>query len=383
MPISILKLDLHRAMLRQLKKYGFSSAQLIGLFLFMGVGLFHYLLANDKCLVCFGGEKIFLVEKATCSSGIPALIPYSASTLDAKNRNVGPFSQQQVSSLYYRHWLGTDGLGRDLLAGLIHGTSIAFKISMLAMLLTVMIGIFFGYLSGYIGDEGFRVERSILLTGIVISCLALFYLIYGHGLTRLIATLVILVTMAFMGMKSDSTQLSKNSWAIHFDLLTMRLIETFKAIPDVFLVLVLIGMFRKANFTNIILIIALVRWPTITRYLRAEIIKLKEEDFIRSAQALGLSKFRIFKDHILPLAISPVIVATAFGFSSAILLESTLSFLGIGIPPDQVTWGTILNSARYNFSSWWLAFFPGLMIFLTVLLFNSLGDRLSDYFRGE
>ncbi len=370
-------------MLRQLKKYGFSSAQLIGLFLFIGVGLFHYLLANEKCLVCFGGDKIFLTEKAICSSGIPALIPYSASTLDAKNRDVGPFSEQQVSSTYYRHWLGTDSLGRDLLAGLIHGTSIAFKISLLAMLLTVMIGIFFGYLSGYIGDEGFRVERGILLTGIVISCIALFYLVYGHGLTRLIATLVILVTIAFMGIKSDSTQHSKNSWAIPFDLLTMRLIETFKALPDVFLVLILIGMFRKANFTNIILIIALVRWPTITRYLRAEIIKLKEEDFIRSAQALGLSKFRIFKDHILPLAISPVIVATAFGFSSAILLESTLSFLGIGIPLDQVTWGTILKSARYNFSSWWLAFFPGLMIFLTVLLFNSLGDRLSDYFRGE
>ena len=106
-------------------------------------------------------------------------------------------------------------------------------------------------------------------------------------------------------------------------------------------------------------------------------------EFVQSAQGIGLSDWKIFKDNILPLAASPVIVASALGFAYAVLAESTLSFLGIGVPAEVVTWGSLLTEARRNFSSWWLAFFPGLMIYLVILLFNSIGDRLDDYVRGE
>ena len=134
---------------------------------------------------------------------------------------------------------------------------------------------------------------------------------------------------------------------------------------------------------KVIFIIALVRWPSVTRYLRAEVLKIKEMQFVQSAQGIGLSDWKIFKDNILPLAASPVIVASALGFAYAVLAESTLSFLGIGVPAEVVTWGSLLTEARRNFSSWWLAFFPGLMIYLVILLFNSIGDRLDDYVRGE
>lgn len=147
--------------------------------------------------------------------------------------------------------------------------------------------------------------------------------------------------------------------------------------------LVVLALFRKASYGNIILIITLVKWPTVTRFLRAEILAIKEENYIRAAQAIGLPSWKIFKDSILPLAISPVIISCAFAFSSAILLESTLSFLGIGVPVDVTTWGSLLSEARVRSSSWWLAFFPGLMIFFSIFLFNSIGDRLNQYLRGE
>lgn len=371
------------AIFESIKKFGFSKGQLLGISLFVIVGLCHNFIANENYLLCLGGDKTFFVSKSQCTTGLPAIIPYSAQTIDKQNRNVGPFSSQNVSSPYYRHWLGTDSLGRDLLAGLVHGTYIALKISVLAMLLAIMTGVFFGYLSGFLGDKGFRLEKKIMFASLLVLGIAIFYLWYSNGISKILALVLVIVTIGYMINKSDINNNSSNTIAIPFDLITMRIIEVFKAIPDVFVILVLIGMFSKASIMNIILIIGLIRWPTVTRYLRAEIIKIKEEDFILAARALGLSNNKIFKDHILPLAISPVIIASAFGFSQCILLESTLSFLGIGIPLDQVTWGTILNGARSNFSSWWLALFPGLMIFLTVLLFNSLGDRLSDYFRGE
>lgn len=367
----------------KLNKYGFSRGQIIGLALFVLIALSHRFIANENYLFCVDGNKLFFSAKESCALGLTAFIPYSAQTIDKKNRNTGPFSKQNVSSIYFRHWLGTDKLGRDVLAGLIYGTYIALKIGVLAIFLTTLIGIFFGYLSGYIGDKGFRLERKLLLSCLLFLALAIFYFIYCSGISQFIAGSIALVIILVMILKSDSNNVSDKTMTIPFDMITMRIIEVFKAIPDLFLVLVLIGMFEKANFTNVILIIALIRWPTITRYLRPEIMKTKEEDFVQSARALGLSNFVVFKNHILPLAISPIIIASAFGFSVAILIESTLSFLGIGVPLDQVTWGSILNESRTNFSSWWLAFFPGLMIFLSVLLFNSIGDRLSDYFRGD
>jgi len=131
----------------------------------------------------------------------------------------------------------------------------------------------------------------------------------------------------------------------------------------------------------VILVIAFLRWPVITRHIRAEILKLKEQKFILSSKAIGQKDWKIFKNHILPLCISPITILVAFGFSAAILTESTLSFLGIGIPIDQVTWGSMLSEARKSFQLWWLAVFPGLMIYFVIALFNSLGDSVSAYFQ--
>ena len=159
----------------------------------------------------------------------------------------------------------------------------------------------------------------------------------------------------------------------------MKIIEIIRTIPDLFIILVFLALFREPHLRNVIILIVFIRWPTITRLLRAEIMKVKEEEFVKSARVSGLSEFKIFKDYVLPLSLSSVIVASAFGFAIAIIIESSLSFLGIGIPLDQVTWGSLLRDARFHISSWWLAIFPGLAIYFVILLFNSIGDSVANH----
>jgi len=165
-------------------------------------------------------------------------------------------------------------------------------------------------------------------------------------------------------------------------LIIMRVIEIFKSIPEIFIVIVLVGLFRNPSVFSLVVIIAFIKWPSATRHIRGEVLKLKDEHFVMSAKALGLSRYKVFRDHILPLALSPAIVISAFGISSAVLLESTLSFLGLGLGADAVSWGTILSQARENVQYWWLAVFPGLAIYLVVLLFNSIGDTINKSLQG-
>lgn len=368
--------------INSVKKFKLKKLQLIGLLIFFVCALMHPFIANEKYVICFDGEDKFMASPEDCTSGIRGLIPYSSKSIDKANRAVGPFDTQKAGSFYYRHWLGTDLLGRDILAGIIWGSYIALRIGILAMLLTILIGTFFGFISGYVGNNGMRIKPLLLFISCLIFTICVFYFWYGGFVVKSISTLCIVGTIAFTIRQSESESYSSNLISIPFDLIVMRFIEIFRSIPDIFLILVLIGIAGQPSITNVIFIIAIVRWPSVARFVRAEILKTKEEQFVESARALGLSSFKVFKDHILPISISPVIIASAFGVSTAILLESTLSFLGIGIPPDQVTWGSMLNAARQNFSLWWLAVFPGLMIYLTIFLFNSLGDTVSEYYNS-
>ena len=365
-----------------LKTYKTHKWQTLGLAIFIFIGLTSQIISNEKYLLSTDHGLEFFVDKSKVTSGLGAMIPYSYYTIDKDNRNVGPFDKQKISSLYYRHWLGTDAIGRDVLAGLLAGTYLALKLGFLAMLLTMLIGVFFGYLSGYLGDNKINLDWRLILIYLSIISITLFYAIYGNNILKLLASLLFLSSSYWVFNRSKKHKVNPNAIYLPFDLLVIKLIEVMKAIPDIFLVLVLLAISTKPSHWNIIWIIALVRWPTVTRFLRAEILKIKNQNFIASAQLLGLSDWKIFKRHILPLAISPVFIACAFGFSSAILLESTLSFLGIGIPADQVSWGSILNQSRQHFSSWWLALFPGLMIYLVIFLFNSIADKLSDHYTG-
>jgi peptide/nickel transport system permease protein len=214
-----------------------------------------------------------------------------------------------------RHWLGTDRLGRDVLSGLIHGTRYALTIGLMAVGISLVVGVFLGALAGYFGG-----------------------------------------------------------W---IDLLLSRLFELWAAIPSFFLILTAAAFFPPSLFF-IMAIIGLTGWVGIARLTRSQFLQVRSLNYVEAAKALGYSDSRIMFGHILPNAIAPVLVPAAFGVAGAILAESGLSFLGIGVPAESVTWGSLLAGARSNAAAWWLAVAPGLAIFVTVTLYNLLGDGLRD-----
>jgi len=328
-----------------------------------------------------GYEFFVKQDHSQVNWGIGALIPYSASSIDKQNRGVGPFSKQSVPNLRHRHWLGTDAIGRDVLAGMLHGTSIAFIVGFFSVVISFIIGAFLAYLSGYYGDRGIAVNKISALVLVPLSIIALFYMIYSGVLIS-----VVLFVLVLLGWLVAWRKASRNPLRLMYipaDMIVFRSIDVFNSIPGLFLLLILLAMFASASIWSVILVIALLRWPVITRHLRAEILKLREEDYVASAKMIGLSDPVIFMRYILPMAVSPVIVVMAFGFSAAVLMESTLSFLGIGIPVDEVTWGSIIKQARSNFGMWWLALFPGLAIYTVVVLFNSIGRSINDSLRNQ
>lgn len=322
-------------------------------------------------------------------------IPYSASTRDIKNTHFAhPFRDQRVESMRYWHWMGTDQLGRDVAAGLIAGTRIALLVGLGAMGIASIIGILLGTIAGYLGDRGLKttwlrvvLNAAGLYLGVFYGFISRSYQI-GEANTAGAAPLAIfaglLWVVFFLALANGLSfllekllRLSKKV-SIPVDMLVMRGLEIMESIPALLLILVLAALTRKPSIWYVMLIIGLVGWTSIAQFVRAEMLKVRQQTYIEAAQAMGLRPWRIMLRHALPNALSPVLILIAFGVASTVQAEATLSFLGIGLGPEEVTWGKLLSEARTNFNAWWLAVFPGIAIFSTVLIFNLLGESLSD-----
>ena len=170
---------------------------------------------------------------------------------------------------------------------------------------------------------------------------------------------------------------------ISVDDLVMRFTEIMLTIPVIYLILAVLALFQKDVYI-VMAVIGLTSWMGTTRFVRAEILSLREQDFIQAARALGVSDYRIVWRHLVPNAISPVLVSATIGVATAVLAESTLSFLGIGAAPDQPTWGQILNTGRAYITDYaWLTWIPGIAILITVLSFNLLGEGLREAFNPK
>lgn len=213
------------------------------------------------------------------------------------------------------HLMGTDRLGRDVLSGLIHGTRYALTIGLVSVGISMIVGVFLGALAGYFGG-----------------------------------------------------------W---IDIALSRLFELWSAIPVFFLIITAAAFFPPSLFL-IMLILGLTGWVGIARLTRSQFLQVRSYDYVSAAKSLGYSNGRIMFVHILPNAIAPVLIPAAFGVAGAILAESGLSFLGIGVPAEAITWGAILAGARSNTAAWWLVVVPGFAIFVTVTMYNLLGDGLRD-----
>ncbi len=163
------------------------------------------------------------------------------------------------------------------------------------------------------------------------------------------------------------------------DIVISRLIEVVLCIPTLVLILALVAIIEKPTIWHIMAIIGFTSWTSIARLTRAEFLRLRESEFVTAARALGVGQTRIMFRHILPNALAPVLVPITFGISSAILIESALSVLGIVTSPDTPSWGTLLNEGSSNFQTmWWMIVFPGLAIFLSVLAYNIIGEGLQE-----
>ncbi|MEO1260504.1 MAG: ABC transporter permease [Bacteroidota bacterium] len=326
-------------------------------------------------------------------------IPYSSTTIDIRNKYKGPFSEQKIRSKRYRHWLGTDRLGHDLLAGLIAGTRVAMLVGVIAMSIAVAIGILLGSLAGFFGDDRFQVSRAALWLNLLALFCAWFYAFksrsfaiaeagrQGHLGTELFKSILLFVViMAFANGLVHFV--GKWPWLnkkinLPLDLIIMRAIEVMNSIPSLLLLLAVVAVLPETSVFYVMVIIGLIRWPTIARFLRAELLRVRNLGYIEAGRALGFSNRRLLFRHALPNAITPVLITVAFGMASAVLLESALSFLGIGIGEDGVTWGRLLSDARQNPAAWWLAIFPGGAIFVTVTIFNLIGEGLTEAMGGE
>ena len=216
----------------------------------------------------------------------------------------------------FAHWLGTDQIGRDVLSRMLYGARISMAVGFVSVGIAVVVGTLIGSVAAYYGG---RVDE-----------------------------------------------------------LLMRFVDLMLNFPRLFLLLTLIALLRPSIWI-IMAVIGLTGWMGLARLVRSEILSLKEREFVLSARALGAMDRRIMFRHILPNALVPVLVSATLGVAGAILAESGLSFLGLGVQPPTPSWGNILNEGRANIEiAWWLSVFPGMAILVTVLAYNLLGEGLRD-----
>ncbi|KAG1647974.1 Oligopeptide transport system permease protein AppC [Nymphon striatum] len=237
----------------------------------------------------------------------PLIAPYDPNAYDVKAILLSPS---------WQHWMGTDGLGRDVLSRMLYGGRISLLVGFVAVGISTAIGIILGALAGYY-----------------------------------------------------------RGWV---DTVIMRLVDVMLSIPSFFLILAVIA-FLTPSIINIMVVIGLTSWMGVTRLVRAEFLSLGNREFILASRTLGAKDARLIFIHLLPNSLTPIIVSAVLGVAGAVLMESGLSFLGLGVQPPQASWGNILTDGKeYIQFAWWLSLYPGVAILITVLGYNLLGEGLRD-----
>ncbi len=237
----------------------------------------------------------------------PLIAPYDPDDINVKVILIAPT---------WQHWMGTDGLGRDVLSRMLFGGRISLLVGLVAVGISTVIGIILGAIAGYY-----------------------------------------------------------RGWV---DTVIMRLVDVMLSIPSFFLILAVIA-FLTPSIINVMIVIGLTSWMGVTRLVRAEFLSLSGREFVQASRALGAKDARLIFTHLLPNSLTPIIVSSVLGVAGAVLMESGLSFLGLGVQAPQASWGNILTDGKdYIQFAWWLSLFPGLAILITVLGYNLLGEGLRD-----
>jgi peptide/nickel transport system permease protein len=263
------------------------------------------------------GVAVAILLLLIVASALAGLNPYNPTDQNPTNKLQDPNGE---------HWFGTDELGRDVFSRILHGGRVSLAVGLLSTLLSIFVGVVVGALSGYFGG-----------------------------------------------------------WT---DSILMRITDAFLTFPTIF-VLILLGAFLREqqlfilqnSIFVVIIIIAALSWMWPARLVRGLFLVLREKEFVSASRALGGSPWRMIVRHILPNCVGPILVSGTLQMASAIITESGLSYLGFGVQPPTPTWGSILSTAQDKIlTDPWLGFFPGFMIFLTVMAINYIGDGLRDAF---
>lgn len=315
----------------QYKKNKLAVGAIFVVILLVCIALFADFLANNKPIYAkYNGTIYFpVVKEYMVGLGLgkwdPQFLNVDWKTLNFESavwppikfypNDVDLFNSMTGPSVETAHYLGTDAIGRDVLSGLIHGSRISLSVGFVAAGIAVMIGVLLGSIAGFYGG--------------------------------------------------------------YVDIGIMRFVEIMTLFPAFFLIITIVALYGSSIWF-IMIAIGLTTWEGNARLIRGEVLKVRNMDYISAATSLGLNNKRILFRHVLPNALAPVLVSAAFEIAGAILTEAGLSFLGFGVKATTVTWGSVLSEARGATSSWWLAVFPGFMIFITIVAYNLVGEGLRD-----
>jgi peptide/nickel transport system permease protein len=305
--------------------------------LIISLAFFAPLIASNRPILCKHNNQWrapAVIDTLQQIPGVPLILklqpPFTRVNFDARNE-LDPnsftlwtpirFAPREIVADVFQppsrsHWLGTDETGRDLASRMIHAAAVSVKVGFVSMTIAALIGITIGGLAGYLGG-----------------------------------------------------------WT---DSILSRLIEIVVCFPDLFLILSVM-VWLEPNITNVMVVIGLTRWTGIARYTRAEFLRLKQQDFILAARAIGARPLSIMFHHLLPNAIVPILVTVTFGIAAAVLIEAGLSWLGLGVQPPNPSWGNILRSAYTNIRvAPHMVYPPCIAIFVSVLAYNLAGDALRN-----
>lgn len=360
----------------------------------IAIGLLAPFIANDRPLYIHDGSRAYwpilsgsgippICEEVSCTR-IDPLIPFSTKTLDLESTLKPPGTSG--------HSLGTDALGRDVLSGLIYGARTAIFVGIPAAMIALLIGLIYGLAFGYYGDDKLTMSsRGFWVTVISVPVGIWLFLfirnLHRAGIIDIWLVLLYLVLWLFVYivlLKRGSNVSHRNQAryrAVPADSFGMRIVDMVKALPPLFIVLFALQLIDGSGVWSLIYIISFLLWATFARHSRAEVLRIRNKPSVHNAVLSGRSDLWIWKHELLPFVVRPLIVTFSFSMASAILLEATLSFLGIGLPVDHVSWGTLINDARQYTDAWWLLVWPGLCLIALIWSIQYVGHYIENKLR--